>query len=227
MIDAAQWAAEKLGYQFKDKSLLGIALTHRSARGANNERLEFLGDGLLNFVIGAELYRLHPDANEGDLSRLRAALVRGDTLAEIALELALGDVLNLGSGVLKSGGFRHESILADALEAVFGAMYLDSSDDDARQCILGLFEHRFATLPSAQELKDPKTRLQEYLQAHGQEPPTYSLVNTTGEAHQQEFTIRCDMPEPGLSAQGTGRSRRKAEQEAAEAVLNNLEQKKV
>ena len=224
MIDAAQWAAEKLGYQFKDKSLLSTALTHRSARGANNERLEFLGDGLLNFVIGAELYRLHPDASEGDLSRLRAALVRGDTLAEIALELSLGDVLNLGSGVLKSGGFRRESILADGLEAVFGAMYLDSSDADARQCILGLFEHRLATLPPAQDLKDPKTRLQEHLQAHGHEPPVYSLVNTTGEAHRQEFTIRCDITKPDISAQGTGLSRRKAEQDAATAVLNALGQ---
>lgn len=227
MIDAAQWAAEKLGYQFKDKSLLITALTHRSARGANNERLEFLGDGLLNFVIGAELYRLHPDADEGDLSRLRAALVRGDTLAEIALELALADVLNLGSGVLKSGGFGRESILADALEAVLGAMYLDSSDEDARHCILGLFEHRFTTLPSAQDLKDPKTRLQEYLQANGHETPAYSLIKTTGEAHQQEFTVRCDILEPSLSAQGVGRSLRKAEQDAAAAVLNTLDQKQV
>lgn len=212
-----------LGYTFRDTSLLETALTHRSVGGCNNERLEFLGDAVLSFAISAELYRRFPTANEGTLSRLRAALVKGDTLARIALDLELGEYLHLGSGELKSGGFRRESILADALEAIFGAVYLDSDIERARQLILALYEDRIEAVQPAANLKDPKTRLQEYLQARRLPLPTYSVVALEGAAHEQTFTVTCavtGLAEPTIASAA---SRRKAEQVAADLALRALE----
>lgn len=212
-----------LGYHFRDGQLLEMALTHRSVGSRNNERLEFLGDAVLSFVISAELYQRFDAINEGTLSRLRASLVKGDTLARIAHELRLGDYLNLGSGELKSGGYRRASILADALEAILGAVYLDSDIERTRQLILALYEERIDAVQPAANLKDPKTRLQEYLQARRLPLPTYSVVATEGEAHEQTFTVTCaveGLPEPTVA---TAASRRKAEQAAAELALRALE----
>lgn len=212
-----------LGYNFRDLGLLETALTHRSVGSHNNERLEFLGDAVLSFVISAELYRRFDSANEGVLSRLRASLVKGDTLALIAFDLKLGDYLNLGSGELKSGGFRRESILADALEAIFGAVYLDSDIERARQLILALYEDRIDAVQPAANLKDPKTRLQEFLQARRLSLPTYNVTAMEGEAHEQVFTVTCSvegLAEPTIAAAA---SRRKAEQAAAELALRALE----
>jgi ribonuclease-3 len=212
-----------LGYNFRDLGLLETALTHRSVGSHNNERLEFLGDAILSFVISAELYRRFDSANEGVLSRLRASLVKGDTLALIAFDLKLGDYLNLGSGELKSGGFRRESILADALEAIFGAVYLDSDIERARQLILALYEDRIDAVQPAANLKDPKTRLQEFLQARRLSLPTYNVTAMEGEAHEQVFTVTCSvegLAEPTIAAAA---SRRKAEQAAAELALRALE----
>lgn len=212
-----------LGYRFRDPGLLEMALTHRSVGSHNNERLEFLGDAVLSFVISAELYRRFGNVNEGTLSRLRASLVKGDTLALIALDLKLGDCLNLGSGELKSGGYRRESILADALEAIFGAVYLDSDIERARQLILELYEEKIDAVQPAANLKDPKTRLQEFLQARRLPLPTYSVTAMEGEAHEQTFTVSCTvegLSEPTIAAAA---SRRKAEQAAAELALRALE----
>lgn len=212
-----------LGYNFRDPGLLEMALTHRSVGSHNNERLEFLGDAVLSFVISAELYRRFGNVNEGTLSRLRASLVKGDTLALIALDLKLGDCLNLGSGELKSGGYRRESILADALEAIFGAVYLDSDIERARQLILELYEEKIDAVQPAANLKDPKTRLQEFLQARRLPLPTYSVTAMEGEAHEQTFTVSCTvegLSEPTIAAAA---SRRKAEQAAAELALRALE----
>lgn len=212
-----------LGYQFRDPELLETALTHRSVGSHNNERLEFLGDAVLSFVISAELFRRFSTVNEGTLSRLRASLVKGDTLALIAIDLKVGDYLNLGSGELKSGGFRRESILADALEAIFGAVYLDSDIEQARQLILALYEDRIDTAQPAANLKDPKTRLQEFLQARRLPLPNYSVTAMEGEAHEQTFTISCSVDGLAEPAIATAASRRKAEQAAAELALRALE----
>lgn len=209
-----------LGYAFRDARLLDEALTHRSATGHNNERLEFLGDAILNFVIAAELYRRYPQATEGELSRLRATLVKRDTLAGLARGLTLGEYLHLGSGELKSGGFRRDSILADALEAVFGAVYLDSDMATCQHLILQLYRAPLTDLPTAAELKDPKTRLQEYLQAQQRGLPVYSVVAVTGEAHAQSFTVECRVDQ--LRTVAVGSSRRRAEQEAARQALELL-----
>lgn len=214
----------KLDYQFNDAELLNTALTHRSAGSRNNERLEFLGDSILSFVISTELYRRFPAADEGSLSRLRASLVKGETLARIARELELGDYLHLGSGELKSGGFRRDSILADTLEAIFGAVYLDSNIDRINALILQLYEEMMeSALPSLETLKDPKTRLQELLQARHQPLPLYSVVSMEGEAHAQTFVVRCDVEGVSVPGIGSGASRRRAEQAAAEEVLKVLE----
>ncbi len=213
---------ERLGYRFAEPALLEDALTHRSAGPGNNERLEFLGDGVLNFVIAAELYRRKPGFREGELSRLRASLVRGETLAEIARQLELGDFLVLGSGELKSGGFRRDSILADALEAILGAIYLDGGFEACRDCVRRLFAELLDELPDAQQLKDPKTRLQEYLQGSGLALPEYQLLATSGKAHEQRFRVECRVAELALSAQATAGSRRKAEQSAASALLDGI-----
>jgi ribonuclease-3 len=214
---------KSLGYRFTDPQLLETALTHRSVGSHNNERLEFLGDAVLSFVISAELYRRFDNVNEGSLSRLRASLVKGDTLALIALELKLGDYLSLGSGELKSGGFRRESILADALEAIFGAVYLDSGIERVQQLILELYEERIDAVQPTANLKDPKTRLQEFLQARRLPLPTYSVTAMEGEAHEQTFTVSCVVDGLAEPTVATAASRRKAEQAAAESALRALE----
>lgn len=221
MDNAERWLSKTLGYSFSDVGLLQQALTHRSAPGASNERLEFLGDAVLDIVISEVLFHALPDAPEGDLSRLRASIVRDTSLAGVAAELGIGEQLILGSGERKTGGHRRQSILADALEALFGAVYLDSDFDTAAELIRGIFRDKLEELPHADDLRDPKTRLQEWLQARGASPPDYELVNVTGKAHQQHFEVCCLVPdrEP---APGEGRSRRSAEQQAARRMLARL-----
>ena len=213
---------DQLGYHFKDTTLLRTALTHRSATSRNNERMEFLGDAVLGYLISSELYQRFPTATEGVLSRLRASLVKGDTLADIATQLQFGDYLILGSGELKSGGFRRRSILADAFEAVIGAIFMDSDIDTVRQRVLPFFTPRPDQCDPNAVRKDPKTRLQEYLQAHGNALPEYTVLNISGEAHQQTFEIECRLSELDIIASGKGSSRRKAEQKAAQQALDQL-----
>lgn len=222
MTDEIERLSKHLGLQFSDISLLRNALTHRSASGNNNERLEFLGDGALNFIIASELYRLKPSCNEGELSRLRANLVRGVTLSEISRELKLGDYLSLGSGELKSGGFQRDSILADALEAIIGAVYLDAGFSRCQIFVLELFQQRLEQLPSVEELVDPKTRLQEYLQGRKLPLPVYETVSVSGKAHAQTFLVECTVADLNLSFQAKSTSRRKAEQSVASLMLNEL-----
>jgi ribonuclease III len=217
------WVRDKLAYEPRDAALFAAALTHRSASGNNNERLEFLGDAVLNLVIARHLYLAFPEAAEGDLSRLRARVVSSEPLAEVATDIALGDVIHLGSGELKTGGFRRESILADALEAVCGALFLDGGIEAAERIIERLFAGRIAALPAPESLKDAKTRLQEYLQSRGYPLPRYAVDRTEGEPHAQTFHVTCEVAELGWRAQGTGSSRRRAEQEAAERILQNIE----
>jgi ribonuclease III len=218
-----RWVREKLAYEPRDVSLFAAALTHRSAAGPNNERLEFLGDAVLNLVVAEHLYRVFPQASEGDLSRLRARVVSAEPLAEIAAELNLGDALQLGSGELKTGGFRRQSILADALEAICGALFLDGGLDAARRVVEALFEKRIANLPAPSDLKDAKTRLQEYLQSRGLALPRYAVDRTEGEAHAQTFWATCEVTALGLRTSGSGSTRRRAEQEAAELILRAIE----
>ena len=199
------------------------ALTHRSASGHNNERLEFLGDAVLNLVIAHHLYLAFPEASEGDLSRLRARLVSAEPLAEVAAAIGLGDELQLGSGELKTGGFRRQSILADAFEAVCGAVFLDGGLDAARGVIQRLFEPRIASLPAPETLKDAKTRLQEYLQSRGYALPRYTVERIEGEAHAQTFHVTCEVSDLRRRSQGSGSSRRRAEQEAAEQIIVQIE----
>jgi len=213
------WVRAKLQYSPRDPALFAAALTHRSASGSNNERLEFLGDAVLNLLVAEHLFRSFPEATEGDLSRLRARIVSGEPLAEVAAGLGLGDILQLGSGELKTGGFRRKSILADALEAVVGALYLDGGLEAARALVAELFHPLVAALPAAAELKDAKTRLQEYLQAISLALPRYTVDRVEGEAHSQLFHVTCDVKPLNLAAQGSGSSRRRAEQEAAERML--------
>ena len=184
-----RWLRQSLGLEARDPALFRAALTHRSAAGPNNERLEFLGDSVLNLIIAHRLYDLFPTADEGDLSRLRARLVSGPPLAEVALQIQLGEQLMLGGGELKTGGFRRESILADALEALIGAAYLDGGLEAAERMVLGLFSARIAALPAPEELKDAKTRLQELLQGRGLPLPEYDLTAVTGEPHEQSFAV--------------------------------------
>ncbi|MFO1352105.1 MAG: ribonuclease III [Gammaproteobacteria bacterium] len=212
---------QALGYEFQNPRLLQEALTHRSASGEHNERLEFLGDAILNFVIAEALYRQYPRASEGELSRLRASLVKGETLAELASELRLGENLRLGSGELKSGGFRRASILANALEAMFAAVYLDGGSEHCRRLILTLYQERLAQLPPALALKDPKTRLQEYLQAQQRPLPIYDVVEVRGAPHNQYFTVKCTV-NGALVTVANGSSRRQAEQEAAREALARI-----
>jgi len=210
---------EKLEYTFNDLSLLDEALTHRSYASRNNERLEFLGDGILNFVIAHELFKLYPDVQEGDLSRLRANLVNKDSLAEIASHLELGDVIKLGSGELKSGGFRRPSILADAVESILGAVYCDSGFEPCRDLIVRLYTERLASSTDLQSLKDPKTQLQELLQSRRYSLPVYKVSDITGQAHAQVFHVKCSIDKLKIDVTGEGKSRRKAEQIAAEKAI--------
>ncbi len=199
------------------------ALTHRSAGSRHNERLEYLGDSVLNFIIAEHLYRHLPQASEGDLSRLRASLVNKDALALIARDYGLGEVIHLGQGELKSGGFRRDSILADTLEAIIGAVYLETDFASAQQFVIRLYANRLANLPSAESLKDPKTRLQEYLQEKGFPVPQYELQDITGKPHEQHFRALCLIHSHDLKAIGEGSSRRKAEQAAAAQILEKLQ----
>lgn len=219
-----RWVRERLGYEAQDPQLFVAALTHRSVPGPNNERLEFLGDAVLNLVIARHLYDAFPDGSEGDLSRLRSRVVSSQPLAEVAAQLGLGEALQLGSGELKTGGFRRQSILSDALEAVCGALFLDGGLEVARRVIEQLFEARIASLPAPASLKDAKTRLQEYLQSRGHALPRYTVERTEGEAHEQTFHVLCEVVALGRSAQGSGSSRRRAEQEAAGGILEEIEQ---
>ncbi len=208
-----------LGYQFKQSARLKEALTHRSASAKNNERQEFLGDSILNFVIAEALFKQYPKSSEGDLSRLRASLVNKDGLFQVSTQLKLGDFLYLGSGELKSGGYRRNSILADAVEAIFGAIYLDSDFETCKSIILKLYHELLENVPDADELKDPKTRLQELLQSRKHSLPGYEVINVSGQAHNQQFTVSCQVEKLKLQTEGTSTSRRKAEQRAARAMI--------
>lgn len=209
----------QLGYTFQDQTLLTLALTHRSFAGRNNERLEFLGDAILNFVAGEALYQRFPQAREGQLSRLRARLVKGETLAILARGFELGEYLRLGSGELKSGGFRRESILADALEALIGAIYLDAGMDMARERVVAWLTQELDSLTLVDTNKDPKTRLQEFLQSRASELPCYEVVDIQGEPHCRTFFVQCAVDLLKEKTQGHGASRRIAEQVAAAAAL--------
>ncbi len=213
---------QTLEYRFKNNDLLDEALTHRSAQGRNNERLEFLGDSILNFVIAAELFERCPEAPEGVLSRRRANLVNRSSLAELARELQLGHYVKLGGGEMKSGGHRRDSILSDTMEAVLGAVFLDGGYEPAKQLIQRLYQPRLKDLATATELKDPKTRLQEYLQARRIPLPSYRVLTITGKAHNQVFRVECCVEGSGVTTEGTGGSRRQAEQQAAEQMLQQL-----
>lgn len=209
----------RLNYQFQNKKLLKQALTHCSVGSNNYERFEFLGDSILSFVIANELFKQFPDYSEGQLSRLRAFLVKGDMLAEIAKEIDLGDFLYLGQGELKSGGFRRASILADALEALFAAIYMDGGVGASQKVILSLFQSRLAADELTNCLKDSKTQLQEFLQASKYALPEYTLSKVEGDEHEQTFYITCSVQGIKQTAQGQGPSRRKAEQLAAKSLL--------
>ena len=218
----AAWAQRSFGHIFADPRLCRLALTHRSAGGDHNERLEFLGDSVLNCSVARLLYDAHPDADEGALSRLRATLVSGETLGKIAGDLDLGEHLRLGPGELKSGGFRRASILADALEAMVGAIFLDSGFDAAAAAVKRIIGTRLAQLPEAESLKDSKTRLQEALQARGLALPVYTLTGTSGDPHAQSFFVTCEVSAFAVTALGEGASRRRAEQMAARKALELL-----
>lgn len=213
-----------IAYSFKNRDLLIQALTHRSFNALHNERLEFLGDSVLNCVIADALFGQFSSIREGDLSRLRANLVRQETLADIALTLDLGKYLRLGDGERKSGGFQRPSILADALEAVLGAVFLDGGFDAARQAILKLFQPFLANLDPVHTGKDAKTTLQEYLQGQHFSLPQYRLHAARGEAHAQEFEVECSIPQLGITTLGRGASRRAAEQEAARQAFDKIGQ---
>ena len=212
----------RLGYKFNSPDLLSQAMTHRSYGATNNERLEFLGDSILNFVIAEDLYQRFSEASEGQLSRLRAMMVKRKTLAEIARELKLGDALIMGSGELKSGGFTRDSILSDTLEAIVGAMYLESGFKVVQQRLTDWFADRLAGLSLDQSLKDAKSRLQEYLQAKHENLPQYEVINVVGESHEQTFTVQCTISLLPTPVTAEGMSRRVAEQNAAALVLQQL-----
>jgi ribonuclease-3 len=211
-----------LGHRFTDQKLLRTALTHRSFGTPNNERLEFLGDGILDCVIAAALYKRFPELPEGDLSRLRANLVRQDTLHQLALGLNIGDALRLGEGELKSGGAQRPSILADALEALFGAIYLDAGFEAAADVVVRLYAPLLAALQPGKVSKDAKTGLQEWLQGRKKALPRYRVIEATGAAHEQSFAVACEIDDPPLRTLGQGSSRRIAEQNAAEQALKAL-----
>ncbi len=211
-----------IGYQFNNQSLLQQALTHRSHGSQNNERLEFLGDGVLNFIIAHQLFLRFPKLSEGDLSRMRAQLVKEPTLGEVALSLNLGEHLRLGEGELKSGGWRRPSVLADALEATVAAAYLDGGFDAAEQIVIRLFMPLMEKLDPKSIGKDPKSLLQEYLQSRRIDLPEYKVLSTEGEAHCQTFHVECQIAKLNITTTGEGASRRAAEQEAAEIAYKKV-----
>jgi ribonuclease-3 len=214
-----RWLRDQLGHEPRDPALFAAALTHSSVPGPNNERLEFLGDAVLSLVVSRALYEAFPRATEGDLTRLRSRVVSSEPLGKVAASLRLGDVLRLGTGELKSGGFRRESTLGDALEALIGAVFLDAGLPAAEQLVKRLFAPVIAGLPAPDALKDAKSRLQEYLHSRGLALPVYILERTEGEPHAQTFAVRCEVTQLGLTTSGSGSSRRRAEQEAAERLL--------
>lgn len=222
MSSSTKTLAKRLGHTFNDESHLHLALTHRSVGGRNNERIEFLGDSIVNFIIGEALYHRFPNAREGQLSRLRARLVKGETLADVAIEFDLGNFIKLGSGEMKSGGNRRRSILADAMEAVIGAIYLDGGMAEVKRCVLAWFDERLAATSLDDTLKDPKTRLQEFLQSRQNALPRYEVLRIEGDAHDQTFTVACQVDLLEQPTQGVGNSRRSAEQQAAELALELL-----
>lgn len=213
---------QKIDYQFQNIDLLKQALTHRSAGHKHNERLEFLGDAILNLTIADSLFHQFPKCNEGELSRMRATLVREPTLAILARDFQLGDYLSLGQGELKSGGFRRESILADCVEAIIGAISLDSSLTHATEIITRWYQPLLKEIQPGDNQKDAKTRLQEYLQGKKLPVPTYNIVNIQGQAHNQLFIVECSIKNDDRTFIGKGSSRRKAEQAAAEQILQEL-----
>lgn len=223
MTDATARLRRALGLEFVDDGLLQTALTHRSHGSPNNERLEFLGDAVLNLVISSVLFHKFPDSDEGTLSRLRANLVNGETLAGVARRLQLGDALRLGPGELKSGGFRRGSILAGALEAVIGAVWLDGGYDAARDFVERALAPETDAVSLERAIKDPKTRLQEWLQAHQRSLPDYQVTGTHGREHARQFSVECRVDGLPAPVEGEGGSRRKAEQDAAARALALLQ----
>ena len=211
-----------IGYNFHQQALLTQALTHRSFGSVNNERLEFLGDGVLNFIIASQLYLTFPRLDEGDLSRLRAHLVKEPTLGELALSLNIGEALRLGEGELKSGGWRRPSVLADALEAIIGAVFLDAGFDAAEAVVIKLFTPLIEKIDPKSIGKDPKSLLQEYLQSKKIDVPSYEVLVIEGEAHCQTFRVECKVAKFNITTQGEGTSRRNAEQEAAKLAYQQI-----
>lgn len=222
MIRLPDALAREIGIQFRDIELLKRALTHRSAANRNNERLEFLGDSVLGYVVANELFDRFPTADEGVLSRLRATLVNQSSLAMIAREMNLGEYLILGSGELKSGGFRRDSILSDALEAIIGAILLDQGVESCRRWVLAILDGPLARLSATEWRKDPKTCLQEIMQSRGLELPVYALLSTDGQPHLQHFRVECRIGLLATPSIGDGSSRKRAEQQAAEVMLDRL-----
>jgi len=216
-------ALDRIGHAFADQGLLAQALTHRSAGAPHNERLEFLGDSVVNLLVAEALFQRWPKADEGALTRARAELVREASLAAISRQLQLGERLTMGPGEMKSGGHRRDSILADALEAVVAAIYLDAGFEACRAVVLPWFEASLAALPVGRPEKDAKTRLQEWLQARQRPLPLYELVSESGDDHAKLFLVRCTTADPSLAAEGEGTSRRNAEQVAAAALLDKLD----
>jgi len=214
-----------IDYKFKDQKLLEIALTHRSIGHGNNERLEYLGDAALGFIIADAIYKKFPQATEGELTRLRASLVKGETLAKLGRELGLGNYVKLGPGEMKSGGWRRDSILANTLEAIIGAVYLDADMDVCRKCVISLYHQLLLEVSPGKLSKDPKTTLQELLQSRRLELPAYQVLSESGDAHERLFTIECTIKEENISVQAEGRSKRLAEQSAAEKALVELKTK--
>ncbi len=212
---------KRIGHDFKNFSLLDLALTHRSLGSSNNERLEFLGDSALNFIIGHAIYQLLPNSKEGELSRYRADLVKGKTLAEVANELQIGDHLLLGEGEMKSGGRFRSSILANSVEAIIGAIYLDDGMESCSVCVLRWFDSRLKNLEVSGQ-KDPKTELQELMQAHNKPLPSYKIIEISGEAHNQKFTIECKVEGLNNPTRGQGATRRDAEKLAAAKALTGF-----
>ncbi len=222
MTEPLERFSRQIGYQFKEREILEQALTHRSVGNPNNERLEFLGDAILGFFVADALYRKVPTAREGQLSRLRARLVKKDTLAKIAKGLALGEYLRLGAGELRSGGHARDSILADAMEAVLAAVYLDGGYLAAQEVVHNLLRTHLRNLSVDSQEKDPKTCLQEYLQARRLALPMYTILEVSGEHHAQRFEVECKVADLEVSCRGRGSSRKEAEQDAASRVLEEL-----
>lgn len=214
--------SDLLGADIMASDNFAQAITHRSVCYKHNERMEFLGDSILGVIISVRLYQQLPDAHEGYLSRLRASLVNENALADIAFELSLGDYVRLGPGELKSGGFRRKSILADAMEAIIGCVYLEKGMESVTKFVLSLYKHRLENLSTEDELKDPKSRLQEYLQSRKYAIPLYKLLQVTGEAHRQTFMAQCQIESLNIQTTGVSTSRRKAEQDAAAKAFEKV-----